>query len=82
MSKKAILPQHRRHIMIYDEDWEFLEQNYGPSSASRLGAGIAVREWLHKRVLELRAKQNERLDARASVLSPLAIAEQVKETGQ
>lgn len=63
MSKKSRLPQSRHHILVYDEDWEFLMQNYGPGSHnSQLGVSGAIRAVIHQRVLGMKAKANRELD--------------------
>ncbi len=66
MPKKPQQPQSRRHIFIYDEDWEWLEGAYGQSSPNKLGTGIAIRALVHKFVLAQRAKTQQLLDARPS----------------
>lgn len=62
MSKKSVLPQSPRHILVYDEDWDFLMQHYGPGSAKPLGVSRSIREIIHQRVLGLKAKQVNALD--------------------
>ena len=62
MSKKARLPQSRRHIFVYDEDWDFIERWYGISSPHPIGVGRALREIIHQRVEFLKAKQAEKID--------------------
>lgn len=63
MPRKAKLPQSRRHIHVYDEDWEWLNENYGPGSESRLGLAGAVREIIHAKVVVMRAQLQKRYDA-------------------
>ena len=62
MAKKALLPQSRRHILVYDEDWEFLEAEYGTDSASKIGVSAAVRTIIHGYVVRLRAKATAEYD--------------------
>lgn len=63
MSKKSTLPQSRRHILIFDEDWEFLTKIYGPGGAhSEVGISGAIRAVVHQRVLGIKAKMNGELD--------------------
>lgn len=63
MSKKALLPQSPHHILLYNEDWEFLAQAFGPgSAAARIGISGAIRHVVHQRVLAMKAKANGELD--------------------
>ncbi len=62
MSKRHILPASRRHLEIYDEDWDFLVENFGRHTAGALGPGPAIRNIVHAKVKALRAKQISRLD--------------------
>jgi len=64
MSKRAELPQERRHIQIFDEDWEFLVEAYGPGSPSKIGAGPAIRKLVHSFCLRQRQQYQEQLDAK------------------
>ena len=34
----------RRHCWINDEDWDFLQQQYGPGTASNSSAGQMIRK--------------------------------------
>ena len=63
MSKRNPLPCVKRHIMINDEDWEWLEANFGRHTANPIGPGAAIRTIVHSKVQALRAKVIERLDA-------------------
>lgn len=63
MSKKSTLPQSRHHILIYDEDWEYLMRNYGPGShGSQVGISGAIRAVLHQRVQGMKARENKEID--------------------
>jgi len=63
MSKKSRLPQSRRHILVYDEDWQFIHSLCGPDGArADIGVGNFIRELVHSKVSELRAKYNSLLD--------------------
>lgn len=67
MSKKALLPQTRRHILVYDEDWEYLLKNFGPGSHGfGLGVSGAIRQIVHQRVQGLKARENGELDKLAT----------------
>ena len=56
--RKLELPTVTRHILIYQEDWDFLTKNFGQT----IGPGHAIRKIVHHRVQALRAKEIERLD--------------------
>lgn len=62
MSKRSELPQSRRHVLIFDEDWAFLIEHYGPSSPSPIGVGVAVRKIIHAKVGALRVMHAELMD--------------------
>jgi hypothetical protein len=62
VSKKSLFPQSRRHIFIYDEDWDFLDKWYSKTSPFPIGVGAACRDIIHQRVQFLKAKQNEMID--------------------
>lgn len=62
MSRKTTLPQHRHHILVFDEDWEFLQANYGPTSAQPVGVSVIIRAVIHQRVLGLKAKAGKEFD--------------------
>lgn len=68
MSKKSILPQRRRHVMMYDEDWDFLLSYYEQDPQGRPSPGVAVKEVIHKRVMAMREQINARLSAATSLL--------------
>lgn len=60
MSKKSVLPQSRRHIWVYDEDWEFL--SHWNQSTRGPGNGATIREIIHNRVRAAKEKQVRALD--------------------
>lgn len=57
MAKNSDLPKSQRHVLIYDEDWEYLELAYGPGSAGRFGIGKAVCVIIHAKVKALKEEQ-------------------------
>ena len=61
MSRKVRLPQSRRHIWLYDEDWDFLT-DWCAAHADLLTPGPAIRESIHARVLFLKARQSTAID--------------------
>lgn len=74
MVRKAPRPQSPHHVMIYDEDWDWLVQVYGPRGLQPIGVSTVIRETIHQKVGAMRAKQAQRLDqiggGRAEVTSP------------
>jgi hypothetical protein len=62
MRKKNLIPQSRRHILVYDEDWEFIEENYGKDSDSKIGTGKAIRSIIHSYVKALKEKANNAIE--------------------
>lgn len=62
MSRKVSIPQSRRHVQIFDEDWEFLFAEFGPGSKNNIGVGVAIRTIVHRKVQDMKAKANEAFD--------------------
>lgn len=62
MTRRAEKPQTPRHIPILDEDWEWLDKAYGPTSERRIGAGPAIRKLVHTFVEAQKAKVSAILD--------------------
>jgi hypothetical protein len=77
MSKRAEMPQSRRHVLVFDEDWEWLEDNYGRYSTSRIGTGVAVRKILHAHIRQLKQVVQDNLDRRASSVEATAEMETI-----
>jgi hypothetical protein len=53
--RRVIRPQSRRHLWLYDEDWDFVSTHV--SARTRLPPGSWVREMLHRIVLQLREER-------------------------
>ena len=66
MSRKSLLPQHRRHVHIYDEDWEYLtqliERHYGKKADEITGVSSAIRLIIHTKVQQLKAEEQRAID--------------------
>lgn len=62
MSRKIERPAVARHIHIFQEDWEFLEQFFGRGTANPIGPSKAIRNIVHKHVGAIRARQLEAID--------------------
>ena len=62
MTRKSEIPQTRRHVHIYDEDWEWLNRAYGPDSESKVGISNAIRQIIRKFVTTKKAEIQERID--------------------
>lgn len=63
MSKKARFPQTPRHVLIYDEDWAYLESRFGPAGVKPVGVSTVVRALIHREVLAWREAENAATDA-------------------
>ena len=63
MSKRSVLPQSRRHILVYDEDWEFLDTAFGKDTEKPIGVGVAIRQLIHASVSRMKADIQRALDA-------------------
>lgn len=66
MSRQNSRPASRRHILVYDEDWEWLMEHFGPMSGRPFGVGPSIREIVHKHVNGLRTRVQERIDGSGS----------------
>ncbi len=62
MVKKIELPSTPRHVRIFDEDWLWLMQNYGPGTPGEVGVSNAVRKIVHAKVQAMRGQVNSKLD--------------------
>lgn len=60
--KTLLLSYSRRHIQVFDEDWEFLEKHFGMQSRKRIGAGTMCRNIIHVYVKKIRANAQAQLD--------------------
>lgn len=59
MSKKLKLPASARHIILFDEDWEFLETRFGPTGFKPLGVSEVLRAKIHNWILTMREAENQ-----------------------
>lgn len=63
MSKKSPIPQQRRHVHIYDDDWEFLASVYNSTNGSAIrGPSHAIREIVHRQIAKIRANSEAMID--------------------
>jgi hypothetical protein len=69
MPKRGIRPQTSRHVFIYDEDWEFLQNLYGRGSRNPVGVSRVVQELIHQKVKGLRQAVANKLDQGGSAPS-------------
>ena len=65
MSKKAERPQSRRHIQIYDQDWEYLNKRF-------IDPGPIGRQMVHLAVKQLRQRELDRADNGAKTIDQIA----------
>lgn len=55
--RRSDRPVTSRHIMVYDEDWEYLDALYGRGNGpGAVGTGVAIRKLIHKWVKGMKAK--------------------------
>ena len=62
MPKKMPLSSSTRHLVLYDEDWEYLESRFGPRGVRPVGVSTVIRAILHQKVMALRAAEIEAHD--------------------
>ena len=71
MTRKAILPQSPHHILIYDEDWEYLLSRFGPGGLRPVGVSQIIRAIIHQKIAALRAAEHDAADARGPRGTPV-----------
>ena len=62
MTRATTNPSSRRHILVYDEDWEWLEAQYHLQDSSGMTPGVLIRELIHKHVKTIKAHYARALD--------------------
>lgn len=63
MTKRSLIPQSRRHVHVYDEDWEFLAGIYSPDNGTSIrGPSHAIREIVHRQVGKIRERSERMID--------------------
>ena len=62
MPRKTELPVSKHHIMLYDEDWQFLESRFGFNGLKPVGISNVIRAIIHQRVQALRAAEVQQRD--------------------
>ena len=61
--KKSDLPTSKRHVHLYDEDWDFLLAEFGPGGQQRhIGVSAAIRAIVHQKVLGMKAAAAKEYD--------------------
>jgi hypothetical protein len=63
MSRRHRLPTRSFHCLLFAEDLEWLESRFGLQGQRPVGVGNIIREIVHKRVAQVRAREVEELDA-------------------
>jgi hypothetical protein len=48
MPKVTELPASAHHVLIFDEDWEYMLGAFGPQSDSRIGVSAGIRAVVHQ----------------------------------
>lgn len=72
MTRRSPLHSTRRHVHIFDDDWEFLIDHYGRASAKPITASAAVRTMVHLFVKRLKAKAEEEMGLSPAELQAFA----------
>lgn len=62
MPRKSIAPQSRRHIWIFDDDWEYIESRFGKLSPAGIGTSAAVRRLIQAWVAGMRKKEQDQIE--------------------
>ena len=62
MSKRIERPAASRHIQIYEDDWNFLNDNFGRGTEKPLGASKAIRLIVHRYCNAVRQSQIKSID--------------------
>lgn len=72
MTRRAELPQSPRHVMIFDEDWEFLEARYGRSHRGphAIGTSAAIRKLVHHWCQRMRDRERQEMDGAGAAGPP------------
>lgn len=58
MTKKSRLPQSPRHVLLFDEDWQYLETHFGPTGFKPIGVSAIIRAIIHTKILSWREVEN------------------------
>ena len=72
--RKSIKPQSRRHIWMYDEDWDYIHNYVAPRT--QLAPGSWTREILHSIVLQLREERRLQQEAAGKLLAAVEVLEE------
>lgn len=59
MPKKIDRPSSRHVVLIYDEDWDYLESRYGFGGIKPVGVNAVIRALIHAKVQMMRAAEAE-----------------------
>lgn len=59
-------PATRRHVHIYNEDWDALVEFVGRNTANPLGPARAIREIVHAKVKSWRGAQTRAIEERVT----------------
>jgi len=62
MPKTLPLTATTRHVMLFDEDWAYLEARFGPMGIQPVGVSAVIRAIIHQKVMSLRTAEIEARD--------------------
>jgi hypothetical protein len=70
MSKRSAKPQRARHVVLLDEDWEYLNKLYGPQSSNPIGVSEMIRTLVHRACERLREAEEGKVQAMRAAAAP------------
>jgi hypothetical protein len=60
MPRRTERPASGHHIVIDDEDWEYLESRYGARGIKPVGVSFVLRAMIRRGVMEMRQAEEQR----------------------
>lgn len=70
MSKRSAKPQRARHVVLLDEDWDYLTKLYGPQSSTPVGVSEMIRTLVHRACERLREAEEGKVEQLRSAAKP------------
>lgn len=73
MSKKVGPGTSRRHVHLFDEDWDFLSTVFGRDNPKRVSVAEAIRTIVHASVRNMRARAEAARDRAEPTPAPTEV---------